>query len=65
MKTPERLDVAEDDGLKTLRLFLRSFLPKLSAIAGRERRKQSPGGEEREERKDRERNWKRKEDQRE
>ena len=35
MKTPERLDAAEEDGLKTLRLFLRSFLPKLSAIAGK------------------------------
>lgn len=34
MKTPERLDVAEEDGLKTLRLFLRSFLSKLSDMAG-------------------------------
>jgi hypothetical protein len=31
---PDRIEVVED-GLNTLRLFLRSFFPKLSAIAGR------------------------------
>lgn len=32
VRTPEKLEVEEEDGLKTLRLFLRSFLAKLSAM---------------------------------